>query len=247
MRMHMPHAHALCTCPMHMPHAQVTFTTTPLSWSTPHRYLVETPAKFQAFLAKECRSAHAHAHAPCTCPMRMPMPSSKPSSPKSAHHASRRVLDLPDLPNRPSSCRASPHCTLGRPRPLRSSPKLSKALRSSPKLSAHSSRPCTRLTSLCTCLSTTFVLPSLRHVDDSLPQMQSHSREAGTSADGHADTAAAAPAPAAAAACRTATSGGLGSGWPDGGQPACRCKGACAHAVGPRTWHAHAWGTCKHY
>jgi surfactin synthase thioesterase subunit len=31
-----------------------TFEVTPLPWSTPHRYLIESPSSFQTFLAREC-------------------------------------------------------------------------------------------------------------------------------------------------------------------------------------------------
>ena len=56
--MHMPHAHATCTCHMHMPHAHATCT---CHMHMPHAHATCT-----------CHMHMPHAHATCTCHMHMP-------------------------------------------------------------------------------------------------------------------------------------------------------------------------------
>lgn len=51
-----------------------TFTTTALPWSTPHRYLIEDPAPFQAFLAREAQSLLQRLHTAPATPAAMPPP-----------------------------------------------------------------------------------------------------------------------------------------------------------------------------
>jgi len=68
---------------------EVMFHTTPLPWSTPHRYLVETPGVFQRFLARECTELLCHMNAavpkPATvAPAAATMP---PPPPPPAPHA----------------------------------------------------------------------------------------------------------------------------------------------------------------
>ena len=89
-RMHMPHAHAACTCRMHIPHAHAACT---------------------------CRMHMLHAHAACTCRMHMPACTCHMHITHCMHMPATCTClphaHTPDTctPHAHATCTCTPHCT----------------------------------------------------------------------------------------------------------------------------------------